>query len=173
MARVSKKESILDAAEKILQDENYDSLSLDRIAEVSGISKGGLLYHFPTKESVLVALVSRLIDTFDSEFDKEMNKGKLDFKEIFLAVNSDPKMVASSRGLMAAISFNRSLLQPLKEAYKRWDRDIFSQFESSDEAWRFRIFFDGLFFCHLLDLPQPSKKELKSIIKGFKTKKVI
>ena len=70
MARVSKKEDILDAAEKILQDENYDSLSLDRIAEVSGISKGGLLYHFPTKESVLVALVSRLIDTFDTEFDK-------------------------------------------------------------------------------------------------------
>ena len=102
-----------------------------------------------------------------------MNKGKLDFKETFLSVNSDPKMVASSRGLMAAISYNRSLLQPLKDAYKRWDREIFSQFESSDEAWRFRIFFDGLFFCYLLDLPQPSKKELKSIVKGFKTKKAI
>ncbi len=172
MARTSKRESILDAAEKILQDETYDSLSLDRIAEVSGVSKGGLLYHFPTKESVLVALVSRLIETFDSEFDKEMQKGKHSFKEIFLTVNTNPKMVASSRGLMAAISFNRSLLQPLKDAYKRWDRDIFSQFDDIHEAWRFRIFFDGLFFCHLLDLPQPSKKELKEIVRGFKSKEL-
>lgn len=170
MARVSKKESILDAAERILQDESYDSLSLDRIADVSGISKGGLLYHFPTKESVLVALVSRLIDTYDLEFEKEMEKGKLNFKEIFLTVNTNPKMVASSRGLMAAISFNQSLLQPLREAYKRWDKEIFAQFENSNEAWVFRIFFDGLFFCYLLDLPQPNKKELKAIINTFNTK---
>jgi AcrR family transcriptional regulator len=84
MPRQSKKEILLDAAESILEKHAYGDLSLDRIAEVSGLSKGGLLYHFPTKDSVLMALVERLINNFDTEFDKYVQKGLTDFKAISL-----------------------------------------------------------------------------------------
>ena len=170
MPRQSKKELLLDAAESILEKHAYGDLSLDRIAEVSGLSKGGLLYHFPTKDSVLMALVERLINNFDTEFDKYVQKGLNDFKAISLLVNTNPKMISTARGLMAATSYNRDLLEPVRKAYLRWDKVIFDQFSDRDEAWRFRIFFDGLFFCSLLDLPQPTKKELKKIVDGFDSK---
>jgi len=170
MPRESKKELLLDAAEKILETQSYENLSLDRIAEVSGVSKGGLLYHFPTKEAVLAALVERLIKRFDDEFEKLMQKRGANYKSISLAVNTDPKMILSARGLMAAISYNPGLLDPLRRAYQKWDQTLFEQFIDSQEAWKFRLFFDGLFFCALLNLPQPSKKELQQIVESFKTK---
>jgi AcrR family transcriptional regulator len=170
MPRQSKKEMILDAAESILEKQSYGDLSLDRIAEVSGLSKGGLLYHFPTKDSVLIALVERLISNFDNEFDRYIQKGLTDFRAISLLVNTNPKMISTARGLMAVSSYNRDLIEPLKKAYARWDKVIFAQFSDENEAWRFRLFFDGLFFCSLLNLPQPTKKELKNIVDGFKTK---
>lgn len=170
MPRESKKDKILDAAEKILQDESYDFLSLDHIAKISGVSKGGLLYHFPTKEAVLTSLVTRLIQKFDDEFDKELRGGNSDFRDVFLSINMNPKMLSAARGLMAAVSFNQDLIKPLRDAYTRWDKIIFSQFANKNEAWRFRIFFDGLFFCSLLDLPLPSKKDLKEVVHEFKLK---
>jgi AcrR family transcriptional regulator len=170
MARENKKELLLDAAEKILETQSYEELSLDNIAKVSGFSKGGLLYHFPTKEAVLKALVLRLIQNFDSEFDRQLEKSVTDYKLIFIAANTNPKMISSARGLMAAVSYNKDLIEPLKKAYVRWDKLIFTQFDDPREAWRFRLFFDGLFFCALLDLPQPSKSELKKIVSEFKSK---
>jgi hypothetical protein len=79
-------------------------------------------------------------------------------------------MLSSARGLMAAGSYNKDLIVPLKKAYARWDKIIFTQFNDPREAWRFRLFFDGLFFCSLLDLLQPSKSELKKIVSEFKSK---
>ncbi len=169
MGRISKKEAILDAAEYILETQSYNEFSLDRIAEVSKVSKGGLLYHFPTKEAVISALVQRLIRFFDQDFEKQIESGT-DFKQAFLSVNLNPKVIASARGLMAAVSYNPNLLDPLRKAYQRWDKEIFCQFSSHAEAWKFRIFFDGLFFCALLGLPVPTKKELNKIMETFPEK---
>ncbi|MFN7454224.1 MAG: hypothetical protein ACK5RO_06145 [Pseudobdellovibrionaceae bacterium] len=91
-------------------------------------------------------------------------------ESIFISVNTNPKMLSSARGLMAAGSYNKDLIVPLKKAYARWDKIIFTQFNDPREAWRFRLFFDGLFFCSLLDLLQPSKSELKKIVSEFKSK---
>ncbi|MCI9887459.1 TetR/AcrR family transcriptional regulator [Micrococcales bacterium 31B] len=40
-------------------------VSLDAISRTSGVSKGGLLHHFPTKESMLLALADDLYQRFE------------------------------------------------------------------------------------------------------------
>ncbi len=40
---------ILDAASRVVLDKGASALTLESVAEQAGISKGGLLYHFPTK----------------------------------------------------------------------------------------------------------------------------
>ncbi len=37
-------------------------LTLDAVAEKAGLSKGGLLYHFPTKEALVEGMIARLIE---------------------------------------------------------------------------------------------------------------
>ena len=51
----SARERILEAAERVITEVGAAHLTLDAVAQAAGVSKGGLLYHFPSKESLLVA----------------------------------------------------------------------------------------------------------------------
>lgn len=54
---------LLDAARRVLRTHGA-TLSLDAVAREAGVSKGGLLHHYPTKDHLLVALAHALIDQF-------------------------------------------------------------------------------------------------------------
>ena len=43
-------------------------VTLDAVAEAAGLRKGGVLYHFQTREAMLVALVQRMVDTFSDVY---------------------------------------------------------------------------------------------------------
>lgn len=64
MARPSARESIILAAEEIVQEVGANRLTLEAVAERAGMSKGGLLYHFPSKEALLVAMLERLMEDY-------------------------------------------------------------------------------------------------------------
>ena len=40
-------------------------MTLDGVAQAAGVSKGGLLYHFPSKESLLGALAQRYVESME------------------------------------------------------------------------------------------------------------
>lgn len=52
-----KRHLILDTATKIVMENDYNALTLDAVAKQAGISKGGLLYHFPNKELLRVSRI--------------------------------------------------------------------------------------------------------------------
>jgi TetR/AcrR family transcriptional regulator of autoinduction and epiphytic fitness len=57
-----KRETILDAATVAFRDEGFECTSMDRIAELAGASKRTVYNHFPSKEALFEAVVSRLVD---------------------------------------------------------------------------------------------------------------
>jgi TetR/AcrR family transcriptional regulator len=57
-------EAILDAALEVFSQQGFRGATLDQIAEVAGLSKPNLLYYFPSKEAMHVALLSRLLVTW-------------------------------------------------------------------------------------------------------------
>ncbi|MGJ0182201.1 TetR/AcrR family transcriptional regulator [Corynebacterium glyciniphilum] len=44
-------------------------MSLDRVAKQVGITKPGLMYHFPTKEALMLALVDHVVDRWESQLN--------------------------------------------------------------------------------------------------------
>ncbi|ANG85942.1 TetR/AcrR family transcriptional regulator [Microbacterium aurantiacum] len=54
------KERVLDAFEAILVDDGDRAATMDATARAAGVSKGGLLYHFASKEALEGALLERL-----------------------------------------------------------------------------------------------------------------
>lgn len=48
---------LLDAAKSVIQMDGLDRLTMDRVARISGMSKGAVMYHFKTKRSLLAALL--------------------------------------------------------------------------------------------------------------------
>ncbi|MGJ0119402.1 TetR/AcrR family transcriptional regulator [Williamsia sp. MIQD14] len=54
------KRRILDAAVRVLVDEGYAHATTLRIQKEAGVSRGGLLHHFPSRDELLVAAVHHL-----------------------------------------------------------------------------------------------------------------
>jgi AcrR family transcriptional regulator len=46
-------------------------VTLEAVAAEAGVSKGGLLYHFPTKDALLEALVQDWLDRFEADVEAE------------------------------------------------------------------------------------------------------
>jgi TetR/AcrR family transcriptional regulator len=57
-------ETIIDAALDVFSASGFRGATLDQIAEVAGLSKPNLLYYFPSKEAIHLALLNQLLDTW-------------------------------------------------------------------------------------------------------------
>lgn len=55
----STRERILDVSLRLFSEQGYDKTSLREVAENVGVTKAALYYHFPSKESVLSALLEQ------------------------------------------------------------------------------------------------------------------
>lgn len=61
------RERLLDAAERVVVESGATHLTLDAVAKSAGVSKGGLLYHFPSKEALLEGMLARHFQQVDAE----------------------------------------------------------------------------------------------------------
>lgn len=62
--QAAKRAAILDAALHVFAAEGFHGATLDRIAAAARLSKPNLLYYFPSKESVHLALLENLFDAW-------------------------------------------------------------------------------------------------------------
>lgn len=62
------REDILRAAAKLLAD-GAAKLTLEGTAKAARVSKGGLIYHFPSKDSLLVALAEQTVAAFREDLE--------------------------------------------------------------------------------------------------------
>ncbi|MEW2630410.1 TetR/AcrR family transcriptional regulator [Streptomyces sp. NPDC048389] len=60
------RDRLLDAVERLLVNGGVDAVRLDAVAAEAGVSKGGLLHHFPSKHALVAGVVQRLVDRFEA-----------------------------------------------------------------------------------------------------------
>jgi AcrR family transcriptional regulator len=162
--------AVLDAAERVLLRQGAPALTLDAIAAEAGVSKGGLMYHFPTKEALLGALVVRAVDIFDAalaeaarsdvpgEFTRAYLRTTIPAEPGLPIEHEDeqapPDLIAA---LAAAASQDGDLLTPLREAYARWQDRLEHDGLPAGAATAVRLAVDGWWLASLLDLPALSR----------------
>lgn len=61
---------ILDAAETVVATMGVANLTFEEVARVANVSKGGVLYHFPSKEALTEAMIERFISRFDTAVEE-------------------------------------------------------------------------------------------------------
>ncbi|MBF6354971.1 TetR/AcrR family transcriptional regulator [Nocardia higoensis] len=71
----STRDRILDALEAVLLDKGMSRVTLENVAAAAGVSKGGLLYHFKSKEALLTGLVGRLGARVEQQLAETRAKG--------------------------------------------------------------------------------------------------
>jgi AcrR family transcriptional regulator len=57
----AREEAILDEVNALLSDKGYDLMTMEDVAAAVGVAKGSLYKHFPSKEAVAAAVLTRLL----------------------------------------------------------------------------------------------------------------
>ena len=114
--RISR-DALLDAAEAAVLDMGAARLTFDAVAARAGVSKGGLLYTFPTKEALLQGMVGRLCDQFEAaqaaltSADSTPAEGLKAYVIATFTEAPDRRKVAAA--LLAAVANDPRLLAPV------------------------------------------------------------
>lgn len=158
------REKILDAAEERLLSGGPGALVLDAVAADAGVSKGGLLYHFGTKEALVGGLCERMLERFDRALDASCAKepeAAGAFTRAYLAstVTDEGKPADRSAqlmaGILATLGRDSAHLEQVRAAFARWHERLTADGIDPTTATVVRLAADGLWLSALLGLPQP------------------
>ncbi len=167
MKKESAKAKLLESAKKILKEEGYEKFTLDSLAKRTGVSKGGVLYHFPTKEMLIQEIIQNLIIRFENRLNSENNETDSSFWTLryFQATLADLEdSDLQSSGIIAALASNPHLLLPLVEKYTVWKQKFKKEKIDQSIADILRFAADGIWFNEVFGLSVLSQKEKKKIL---------
>ncbi len=151
--------SVLAAAAEIVAVEGASRLTLDAVAERVGLSKGGILHHFATKDSLISAMVEDIVTQFEGDLGRHLQgeRGPGSFARAFLraCLDSDGVLTRSLRvsaGILAAVAIDNRLLAPLRRSYDVWRARLENDGIDPAIAEIVRSAADGLWLGNVLDL---------------------
>jgi AcrR family transcriptional regulator len=146
------RESILLATCTLLVRQGSEKLTLDSVAQEAGVSKGGLLYHFPSKQALLEGVLSWLLDSFAAEIHAYVEAdpnpvGRWNRAHINagIKIGEEEKMrvIAS---LLSIISTNPNLQSILEKHVKSWCEHLYSDGIAPEKVTIMQLAVDGYFF---------------------------
>jgi AcrR family transcriptional regulator len=157
------KQRLVETANRIVQRDGAARLTLDAVAEEAGVSKGGVLYHFPSKDALIRAMLDLLLGGYDEELDETPAEPRncdtpggwlRGYIEASIHVDKDERDLKAA--LLAAAAVDPDLLDPMRERYRAWQ--MRAELDGIDPALAtlLRLAADGLWVADLLDLAPPS-----------------
>lgn len=171
MTNVSTKDRILAAATDIVLRVGTSGMSIDAVALEAGISKGGLLYHYPTKNELLAALIRQFIDQTDAEIAESMaeDSGAGSWTRGYVAASTlDPDATNTNdklgAALLAAAASDPALLEPLRRHQAVWRQSMHNDGIDQVTASIVRLAADGLWMNDLFGLNVLSDDERTSVL---------
>jgi AcrR family transcriptional regulator len=167
--RPSSKVVMLDAAEAIVLESGARHMTLDAVAVKAGVSKGGLLYHFPTKDALLRAMLDRLRKQLDEAWKKKckgLKEGPGREIKAFILSFSDrnPNQDQIGSALLAAVAHDPKLLQIGRDDLRRRLTECIQSGFSFKRAAVIFFAVHGLIFSELLSLSPLSRRERNEFV---------
>ena len=194
------REKIFKAATDAISEKGVNNLTLNEVCKRAEISKGGLLYHFPSKDQLIKALVEYNETTFENQMksSSKLNSNKVNSKksilESYIDVTFDSENLfnETSKGLLAAVLLNHDLLEPIKDRSKRLEKQMKEMINDNDnkdekeyddeydnddevsddyiEAEIIRLAVDGFWLSELLGINYMKEGEKKKVKSVLKAK---
>ena len=160
---------ILDATESLVTQRGVAGLTLEAAAREAGVSKGGLLYHFASKEALLEAALRRLSEFLGTDFEQcvsaqpegpgRVARAMLEwsFGEGELACQERHERAAAV--FLAAFHHDPALLDPVRAVIARMREAVAADGLPPGHGAVIMAAGDGLFMAKLFRLYAPTQAE--------------
>lgn len=169
VGRPSSRHKIVAAAMELAKEDGPGHVSLDAVARRAGVSKGGLLYHFPSKNLLLQAIVAQHLDAFDDALcvktaEKQEKADSVIAACVDLYEIDCKEGMPKASGFLAALVENPDLMLPARKFSRRLLDKI--RANASDEAAALVVFLalEGLRCLPLLDIDVLSEDERNLVV---------
>ncbi|MCB2153829.1 TetR/AcrR family transcriptional regulator [bacterium] len=173
MARPSSKERILKAAETIVARDGAAHLTLDAVAAEAGISKGGLLYHFKTKQALIAAILDAhckaAIAAHEAEVKRLGPNMKSELEAYLQATQASEKDPLYDRqigvAIIAAIANEPEIARAASDRFDDLENRLWGKRENFNaDAAIIWLAAHGLKFFHLVDHEPFTPEQRKAIL---------
>lgn len=159
---------LLAAANKVVVSQGVEALTLDAVAGEAGVSKGGLLHHFPNKEALIAGMVQQALDKFIEVLNQELARdpaphtpGHWVRAYIRASALDDQENYELHFNLLAANFTNPELLKPMRDFWEECQTKIASSGLDPKVGTMIRLAMDGLWLTHLHNFA-PLQEPLRS-----------
>lgn len=153
---------LLSAANRLVEAQGVSRLTLDAVAREAGLSKGGLLYHFPSKDALISGMIEQLLDAFDVALAAQLaaDDGPASGRWLRAFVRAsfadDAALLNDKAGLLAAVANNPALLDPMRQRAAAWQRQAENDGLDPALGTLVRLATDGLWFVQLMGFAPPA-----------------
>lgn len=166
------RERLLDAAERVVAESGATHLTLDAVAKSAGVSKGGLLYHFPSKEALLEGMLARHFEDVDAEVARRVSKrgGKSSRADMFrerikVLLELHPERPAVGAAMVAASADNPEHMAPCRAQYRKLLNEFARLPGGFERAAMVLLAVQGLLLAELLHLSPYTPQERSRLVK--------
>lgn len=172
---VETRELIFAACGRILRRDGLTRLTLETVAAEAGLSKGGLLYHFPSKLALLEALFQHHIDRFNSDLQRLVQTEEQGprpggsrwlraYAKASIAEITDPDNASVLASLFAAGEQYPTVLAIMRRSYVEWQQQVEASPLEPAIALLVRLAVDGFWFTELYQYAPLSQEQRVAVL---------
>ena len=151
--RADSRARLLDAATAIVGRAGAANLTIDGVAAESGLSKGGVLYHFPSKRALLEGMLEKLLAEAETRSQGLREQG---YSSLEAWIESERTQTDTERttslALLANAAENPSLLDAAQPTIRQRFQEITREAKDPEFALILLLATEGLRFLAMLRL---------------------
>ncbi|EMO5538438.1 TetR/AcrR family transcriptional regulator [Klebsiella variicola] len=164
------KEKVLDAAESLILESGGRLFTLDAVAERAGISKGGLVYTFSSKDGLIHAVLEREVARFQEAVRQRLPAAPVGPIELVLAhieeaLAEEDVSTQMAAFLITALVHAPGMLEPVRSLYRSLLdplRSVSGEYVTVRHAL---LAVEGVFLLRGFGLADISAEEIKSVLR--------
>ncbi|MET3579066.1 AcrR family transcriptional regulator [Mesorhizobium robiniae] len=159
--------ALLDHAARLAAAQGLAAVTVQAVADAAGVTKGGFIHHFPSKQALIDAVFQELLDAIDRELDERIAADPEPYGSFTRAyVEAVFRVgVEGGGGPWAPLSILMLTDADLRALWVDWFQARFERHRATDSDMRHavaRLAADGIWLADLATMALPDRQQLRA-----------
>ena len=158
--------ALLDEAAKLSVEQGLAAVTVQAVADAAGVTKGGFMHHFPSKQALIDAVFQEMLEAIDRDLDARIaadSEAYGTFTRAYVEAVFDAKKVMGS-GPWAPLSISMLTDSNLRALWARWFDARVERHRETDSDLQLaitRLAADGLWLADMAGIALPDRALLR------------